>query len=159
MFFAPTFISWIIIFLSPFIAMMFYPVISGEKTILQGFGKGFSYGRKDWGLTLVTVLMIGGLAYVFTWIYHNPFLSDFDIKSFVLDEIVRWHTVTVFDNFLTIKNFISSLFLLLIIQLLLPMLLIAFSFQYWSIEDKEESISLRKRFEKFATHNKMFEQP
>ena len=103
--------------------------------------------------------MIGGLAYVFTWIYHNPFLEEFDIKSFVLDEIIRWHTVTVFDNFLTIKNFISSLFLLLIIQLLIPLLTIAFSFQYWSVEDKEESISLRKRFEKFAKSNKMFEQP
>jgi uncharacterized membrane protein SpoIIM required for sporulation len=159
MFFTPAFISWLLIFVSPFIALIFYPVVSGEKTFFKGIGKGFKYGRKDWGLTLVSVLMIGGLAYVFTWIYHNPFLPDFDIKSFVLDEIVRWHTVTVFENFLTIKNFISSLFLLLIIQLLIPMLFIAFSFQYWSIEDKEESISLKKRFDKFATHNKMFEQP
>jgi uncharacterized membrane protein SpoIIM required for sporulation len=159
MFFAPAFLSWLLIFVSPFIAMIFYPVISGEKTFFKGIGKGFKYGRKDWGQTLVSVIMIGGLAYVFTWIYHNPFLPDFDLKSFVLDEIVRWHTVTVFDNFLTIKNFISSLFLLLIIQLLIPMLFIALSFQYWSIEDKEESISLRKRFDKFATHNKMFEKP
>lgn len=158
LFFSPAPVSWLLIFVSPFIALVFYPVISGEKTFLKGIGKGVVYGKKDWGLTLISVLMIGGLAYIFTWIYHNPFLPDFDIKSFVLDEIVRWHTVTVFDNFLTIKNFISSLFLLLIIQLIVPMLFIAFSFQYWSIEDKEESISLRKRFDKFATHNKMFEQ-
>lgn len=157
-FFSPAFVTLLLIFLSPFIAMIFYPVISGEETFLAGIKKGFKYGLKDWGLTLVSILMIGGLAYVFTWIYHNPFLVDFDIKTFVLDEIIRWHTVTVFDNFLTIKNFISSLFILLIIQLLIPMVIIAFSFQYWSIKDKEESISLRARFKKFATHNKMFEQ-
>ena len=158
-FFAPLFVSWLLIFVSPFVAMVFYPVISGEKTIMKGISTGFLYGRKDWGLTLITVITMGGLAYVFTWIYHNPFIQELDLKSFVLDEIIRWHTVTVFDNFLTIKNFISSLLLLFIIQLLLPLLIIAFSFQFWSIEDKEESISLRKRFEKFATINTMFEKP
>ncbi|MEN8929136.1 MAG: stage II sporulation protein M [Flavobacteriales bacterium] len=158
-FFTPAFISWLVIFLSPFIVLTFYPVISGEKTFLDGIKIGFAYGRKDWGLTLTSVLMIVGLAYLFTWIYHNPFIPDFDIKSFVLDEIVRWHTVTVFDSFMTIKNFISSLFVLLIFQLLIPLLIIAFTFQYWSVEDKQESISLRKRFEKFGRNNKMFEQP
>ena len=157
--FAPAFVSWLMIFVSPFIVLIFYPAISGEKTFWKGIGKGMLYGRKDWGLTLITVLVMGGLAYIFTWIYHNPFLVEFDLKSFVLDELIKWHTITVFDNFLTIKNFISSLFILFIFQLLIPLLVIAFSFQYWSIEDKEESISLRKRFQKFATSNKMFEQP
>lgn len=158
--FAPVFFSWMLFFVSPFIVMVLYPVISGEESFIKGIGKGFLYGRKDWGLTLITVFMTVGLAYMFTWVYHNPivFLKGWDIKSFVLDEIIRWHTVTVFDNFLTIKNFISSLFILVIIQLLIPILIIAFTFQYWSVEDKEESISLRKRFKKFATSNKMFEQ-
>ena len=76
----------------------------------------------------------------------------------MLDEIIDWHTLTVFDNFMTIRNFISSLFVMMLIQLLIPLLVIAFSFQFLSTQDKEEAIGLKKRMKKFGKGSKIYEK-
>ena len=36
LFFLPSYLSWVLIFISPFLALLFYPVISGEKTFFNG---------------------------------------------------------------------------------------------------------------------------
>lgn len=157
-FYVPIIIPILAIFFTPFITLIFYPSIAGEISFFKGVSKGLSYGGKDWGLSFITFLLMTLLAYFFTWAYHNPLLPELDLKSFVVDKIVEWHTITVFDHFLTIKNFISALFILVIIQFLLPLLFSAFSFQYLNVEDKESAIGLRKRFTSFATGSKHYEK-
>lgn len=153
----PGWIVLIFFFIAPFVFMTFFPAISGEYKFFAGIGKGIKYAAKDWGLIFISILMMFALTYIFTWIYHNPFLQGLDIKTAVVDEIVKWHTITVFDNFITIKNFISSLFVLIIIQYLLPLLISSFCFQFFSVKDKEEAIGLNARFEEFAKKNKHYE--
>ena len=101
--------------------------------------------------------MMALLAYIFSWSYHNPWINELDIKTAMIDVIVDWHTITVFDNYLTIKNFISSVLIILVVQFLLPLLIAAFGFQFMSIHDKEEALGLKKRFEAFGTRNNLFE--
>ena len=145
------------IFVTPFIVLVFYPAISPDFSFSKGISKGMSYGGKEWGTTFITFLLMTLLAYIFSWSYHNPIFEGLDLKSAMIDEIVDWHTITVFDNYVTIKNFISSAFIVLIIQFLIPLLIIAFGFQFMSVHDKEEALGLRKRFESFGKRNKVFE--
>ncbi|MGB1039519.1 MAG: stage II sporulation protein M [Flavobacteriales bacterium] len=157
MFYVPTGFVWLAVFLCPFVVLVFYPAISNEYSFGKGIGKGMGYGSKDWGLTFITFLIMTGLAYLFSWSYHNPMIPGLDLKTAIIDEIVNWHTITVFDNFLTIKNFISAFCILLLIQFLLPLLIAAFSFQFLSIKDKQEAIGLNERIKSFGTRSKVYE--
>ena len=80
-----------------------------------------------------------------------------DIKTLVIDKIIDWHTVTVFDEFLTIKNFISAFLILVLVHLLLPLIIAAVSLQYMSIHDKQNAIGLKLRLKQFGKKNKHFE--
>ena len=103
-FYSPFWIPLLAIFVSPFIVLIFYPAISGEMYFFKGLSRGLSYGGKDWGNTFLAFLMMLALCYFFTWAYHNPIAQDFDFKSAVLDLIVEWHTITVFDNYFNFFN-------------------------------------------------------
>lgn len=155
--FLPTWALLLLIFVAPFIVLVFYPAISKEFSFGKGISKGMSYGGKEWGMTFIAFLMMTLLAYIFSWSYHNPIFEGLDLKSAMIDEIVDWHTMTVFDNYVLIKNYISSVFILLLVHFLLPLLIAAFGFQFMSIHDKEEALGLRKRFEDFGKRNKVFE--
>ncbi len=157
-FFTPFYVSLLFILLMPFVLNVFYPVISSENSFADGINKGLSYGSKSWGNSLLVFILMLAMVYFFSWLYHNPIFEDFDIKSLMLDEIIDWHTLTVFDNFMTIRNFISSLFVMMLIQLLIPLLVIAFSFQFLSTQDKEEAIGLKKRMKKFGKGSKIYEK-
>ncbi len=153
----PTWVLLLSVFIAPFVVLIFYPAISGEFKFGKGISKGLSYGGKEWGMTFISFLMMALLAYIFSWSYHNPWINELDIKTAMIDVIVDWHTITVFDNYLTIKNFISSVLIILVVQFLLPLLIAAFGFQFMSIHDKEEALGLKKRFEAFGTRNNLFE--
>jgi len=142
---------------SPFFVLLIYPLVSGETSIQKSLSKGISYGSKDFWGTLVSFLLISVLAYVFSWLYYNPFLPGVDLKSLVIDEIIDWHTITVFEEFLLIKNFISAFLILIITHLLLPLVVAAVSFQYLSIHDKQNALGLKQRLKKFGKGNKHFE--
>ncbi len=157
-FYTPFYVTLLFILVMPFVMNTFYPAISSEYSFFDGISKGLSYGSKAWGSSFLVFILTAALAYFFSWLYHNPIFQDFDIKSMMLDEIIDWHTLTVFDNFMTIRNFISSLFVLLLIQLLIPLLTIAFSFQFLSTQDKEEAIGLKKRMKTFGTGSKIYEK-
>lgn len=147
----------LLLFASPFLVLVLYPAISGEMPFGKGWALGAKYGAKDWGMTIGSFLLIVLLAYVFSWTYFNPFLPGMDIKTMVIDELIDWHTLTVFDNFLTIKNFISAFFILLLFHLLLPLVVAAVSFQYMSIHDRQNALGLKERLKKFGKGNKLFE--
>lgn len=148
---------WVLVFGSPFVVLLFYPSISGEMSFSKGVSLGFKYGSKDWGQTLGSFLLMMGLAYIFSWTYYNPFLPGMDIKTLVIDEIIDWHTITVFDEFLMIKNFISAFFILVLVHLLLPLIIAAVSLQYMSIHDKQNAFGLKSRLKHFGKKNKHFE--
>jgi uncharacterized membrane protein SpoIIM required for sporulation len=142
---------------SPFFVLVVYPVVSGETSFQKSLSRGISYGSKDFWGTLVSFLLISVLAYVFSWMYYNSFLPGLDLKSLVIDEIIDWHTITVFEEFLLIKNFISAFLILIIAHLLLPLIVAAVSFQYLSIHDKQNALGLKQRLKKFGKGNKHFE--
>ncbi len=157
LYFVPSSFFWVIIFCSPFLVLLFYPSISGEMSFLQGISTGLKYGRKDWGQTLGSFLLICGLTYIFSWVYYNPFLPGVDIKTLVIDKIIDWHTITVFEDFLAIKNFISAFLILVLVQVLLPLIVAAISFQYMSIHDRQNALGLKSRLKDFGKGNKHFE--
>ena len=157
LYFVPIGFIWILVFASPFLVLLFYPSIAGEVSFKNGLSQGLKYGSKEWGQTLVSFLMITGLVYIFSWSYFNPFIPGLDLKTMVIDEIIDWHTLTVFEDFLSIKNFISAFFILLIIHFLLPLIIAAVSFQYMSIHDKQNALGLKSRLKNFGKGNKHFE--
>ncbi|MEN8786964.1 MAG: hypothetical protein ABF270_04015, partial [Flavobacteriales bacterium] len=95
--------------------------------------------------------------YIFSWTYYNPFVPGMDIKTLVIDEIIDWHTLTVFEDFLSIKNFISAFLVLVLVHVLLPLIIAAISFQYMSIHDKQNALGLKSRLKNFGKGNKHFE--
>ena len=141
----------------PFIILAIFPSSVEKGMFFKGIGKGINYGAKNWGSTIVIILMMSVLGWIFSWAYHNPILPGFDLKAFIFDKLVEWHTITVFDNFMVIKNVVSSILALLIIHLIVPFIFIACGFQFFSIKEKEEAISLRKRLEGFGKTNKIYE--
>lgn len=157
MFIIPPGVYLFVLIASPFFVLLFYPVVSGESSFQSALVRGVRYGSNDFGGTLVTFALISVLTYVFSWSYYNPFVPGLDLKTLLIDELIDWHTLTVFDDFLTIKNFISAFFILLITQLLLPLIVAAVSFQYVSIYDKQNAFGLKERLKSFGTGNKHFE--
>ena len=156
-YFVPGSFVWVLIFGSPFVVLLFYPSIAGDMSFATGVSLGFKYGSKDWGQTVVSFLLITGLAYIFSWTYYNPFVPGMDIKTLVIDEIIDWHTLTVFEDFLSIKNFISAFLVLVLVHVLLPLIIAAISFQYMSIHDKQNALGLKSRLKNFGKGNKHFE--
>jgi len=151
------FLLWILII--PFFVLLIFPATTEKKMFFSGIRKGITYGTKSWASTFGIILMMSVMAWVFSWAYHNPIpmLAGFDLKAFVLDSLVEWHTITVFDNFMAIKNVITSTLILLVIHLLIPFIFIALGFQYFSMKEKEEGITLRKRLNNFGKTNRMYE--
>lgn len=152
-------ILFLLLFISPFFVLIFYPAITGKFG--KGLSKGIRYGSKSWGITFVTFLMIGILSYLFSFILYNPipFFKGMDINSFIFQEIVKWHTNSVFDNFIQIQNTITSIIFTSFIHLILPLLFSSFAFQFLSMKEQEEAIELNERLENFGKTSKIYETP
>jgi uncharacterized membrane protein SpoIIM required for sporulation len=146
--FVHTGVLLLILFLSPFFVLSFYPAITGK--FLVGLSKGINYGGKSWGITFVTFLMIGAISFLF---YFGALVP----VRFFLDEIINWHTTTTFDNFVTIQNIATSFMYISLIHLILPLLFSSFAFQFFSMREQEEAIELNERLDNFGKTSKIYE--
>lgn len=146
--YTPTEVLWLLIFIAPFFLLVFYP--ASVSNFGTGLSKGMNYSAKSWGIVFVSLLMMGGLSTLFYLALLSP-------VNFFLDDIVKWHTNTVFDNFIIIQNVVKAFFEILILHLVLPLLFASFGFQYFSMKEKEEAIELNTRLKRFGTTNKMYE--
>jgi uncharacterized membrane protein SpoIIM required for sporulation len=138
----------LILFLTPFFVLGFYPAITGNFG--SGLSKGMGYGGKSWGITFVTFLMIGVLCFLF-------YLGALTPLRFFFDEIINWHTTTAFENFITIQNISTAFMYIALIHIILPLLFIAFSFQFFSMKEQEEAIELNERLDNFGKTSKVYE--
>lgn len=152
-----TFQLLLLIILVPLLAFVFVPFIvplfAGVNLISfgKGLNKGVKYGTKKWGQTFVIFLMIGGLCTLFYFFLLVP-------VWFFLDEIVNWHTVTVFENYILVQNIIKAFILTSFVHLLLPLFFASFGLQFFSMKDEEEAIELNNRLADFGKSSKIYEE-
>lgn len=136
--------------LSPFLIMWALPTaITSEP-----FGKGLSYGiTKSWkslgqGIGLFFAVA-GTLMFVFSFV-SMPL-------DMIKDMPVNWFVLPLADNPQYVLALIDTSINLMISHLMFPLFVIAFSFLYFSIIEKEEARGMFKRLESFGTKSKVYE--
>lgn len=135
---------------SPFLIMWALPTaISSEP-----FGKGIKYGlTKSWksfgnGIGLFFAVA-GTLIFIYTFIgIPLDMLKDMPLNWFVLPLAENpQYTLAIIDASIN----------LVISHLLFPIFVIAFSFLYFSIQEKEEARGMFERLKTFGTKSKVYE--
>ena len=125
-------LGFIFIF-APFLALAPYPAyfsgVGNWKSIKIAFGMGF----RNWGSIIVTLLLAGISIYVITIIFAIP-----SIFATMLS-----------PGEITFLTFISSFLIFLGEILTYPVMFVFIAFQYFSIVEKEQGISLQSKVSEF----------
>ncbi|MCB9196851.1 MAG: stage II sporulation protein M [Flavobacteriales bacterium] len=136
--------------ISPFLIMWALPTaLTRDK-----FGKGLTYGlTKSWksfgqGIGLFFALA-GTLAFIFTFI-GVPFDQ-------IKDMPINWFVAPLADNPQYVFTMIDAGINLIISHLIFPIFMIAFSFLYFSIIEKEEATGMFERLKEFGKKSKVYE--
>ncbi len=136
--------------ISPFLIMWALPTaISSDK-----FGKGLKYGiTKSWksfgqGIGLFFAIA-GTLLFIFTFV-GVPL-------DYLKDMPVQWFVLPTAENPQYILALIDAGITLILGHLMFPLFVIAFSFLYFSIIEKEEARGMFERLKLFGTKSKVYE--
>jgi hypothetical protein len=123
----------LLIIIGPVLSIAPYPVIFENTSAWQGIKKGFKVGFKHWGSTFLTVLLGVLLMVVIYYILSLPYfvyvMLNMGESGFV--------------------GYALSVFSSLVLFVLYPLFFIFLSFQYTSIVEKEEGISLQDKIQEF----------
>ena len=126
------FIGAIIAF-APSFTILYFPALFSGKGILQSIKMSFVLGFKNWGSLFVAILLYGILMIIVYVIFSAPF-----------------QVITVFSGGnLSIISFIFATFSTIGNILTYPIMVLIFAFQYFSIVEKEEGISLKSQLDEF----------
>ncbi|MDR0683421.1 MAG: hypothetical protein LBG15_16515 [Dysgonamonadaceae bacterium] len=123
----------LLIIVSPMLLLTPYPVVFENASAWQGLKKGFKVGFKHWGSTFLTVflgtLLIVVIYYILSMPYFVYIIFNMGESGFV--------------------GYILSVFSSLVLFILYPVFFVFMSFQYTSIVEKEEGISLQDKIREF----------
>jgi hypothetical protein len=119
--------------LSPSFIMLYFPAYFSGKGILQSIKISFFLGFKNWGSLFVAILLAGIILAVISIVFGMPFqiISIFSIGKI---SIISY----IFATLSAIGSIITY-----------PIMVVIFAFQYFSIVEKEEGISLQAQIEDF----------
>lgn len=148
--FLPWFFLILAVFLTPFIFNLAFPGIIEGKKFFQGLGRGFTVSGQGYmlGVGIFCVFLLpAALALLFPELLLDLFKT----------EVLDWFIVTTVDRYDIVHNIVDGSYYLIMIHLIIPLFLLAFSFLYFSIVEKEEAYGLFQRLEKFGTRSNVYE--
>lgn len=123
----------VIAVIPPFYLIRFPAIFQGEST-LASIGKGYKLGFKNWGTTFLMVLILGIVGYVISLILSIP------------NSI--W-TITHIGSSPGGVSYILSALSSLGTAFVTPLVFVFMAFQYFSVAEKAEGISLQAKIKEF----------
>ena len=133
----------LIVFIIPLIILVYYPVYFEDLSIGNCISKGIHFGWKGWGTNFLLVLLVGIIALIIQYIFLIPFYFA-TIMGFAIGS-------GGFSVFGTVINFIGSFILFLGSFFVSPIIFVMFAFQYSSLREEEEGISLQAKIDNFES--------
>jgi hypothetical protein len=121
------------IFIIPPIALITYPVFFENASAWCGIKRGLKLGLKYWGSTFLTVFLGGLLTMVITYILAMPYFM-----------YIVFNMGT--GGFL---GYVLAMLTSFVGLIVMPLFILFMSFQYTSIVEKEEGVSLQDKIEIF----------
>jgi len=123
----------VFIALGPSLIMLYFPAYFSKKSIVESIKVSFALGFKNWGSLFVAIIVsiIG-------------FVIVFIVFSLPLQLVTLFSTgqVNIFTYIFSLWSTIGTL-------LACPIMILTFVFQYFSIVEKEEGISLQSKVDAF----------
>ena len=118
----------------PPLALAYFPAFFQEAGAGESLKKGISLGFKNWGTTLATILIAGIMTIVFYVVFAVPYYVWIAFEGLSGSGIITY--------LLTLLTSMSTLFVT-------PLTFVFLAFQYFSIVEKEEGISLQSKVDEF----------
>jgi len=127
------FLFGIIIALAPSLSISYYPAYFSGKTSIESIIIAFKLGFKNWGSLFVALLLAGIVILVVSIVFSLPY-----------------EVVTLFSQGrLSILSYILSTLSAIGTLLTTPIIIVIFAFQYFSIVEREEGVSLQSQINEF----------
>ena len=126
----------VIFALLPPLSLMIYPIIFEKASPWQGVMKGFRLGFKNWGAVFLTVFLASLLSGMITNVISMPYIIN------MMFNMTEGGEGGIMDYFL-------AAFIPISYVIIYPVTTIFIGFQYTSIVEKEEGISLQNKIDDF----------
>ena len=123
----------VFIALTPSFTILYFPAYFSGKTNMESIKIAFSLGFKNWGSLFVAILLTGIVFYIFYMLFSVPL---------IIVSIFSMGHVTFISYILAILSATGMVGAY-------PIMFIIFAFQYFSIVEKEEGVSLQSRMDEF----------
>ena len=129
---------FIIFFLGVFIAfapslvMLYFPSYFSEKTIGESIRTSFTLGVKNWGSLFVAIILTGIIFTIVYMVFSVPYA-----------------VVSMFSPRVNTITYILATLSTMGILLTYPIMFLIFAFQYFSIVEREEGVSLQSQMSEF----------
>jgi hypothetical protein len=117
----------------PSLALIMYPAYFSEASNLESIKIAFRMGFRNWGNVIVTLLLAGIAIYIVTAILSVP---NIIVMLFTMGEV---NILTFIFGFLSILGNVLTY----------PIMFIFIAFQYFSIVESEQGISLQSKVDEF----------
>jgi len=122
----------LLIAFAPSFIMLFFPAYFSGKTVLESIKTSFVLGFKNWGSLFIAIILTVIFVIIVSIIFSLPIL-----------------VMTILTTRVTIISYILAIFSTTGTLLVTPVTIIIFAFQYFSIVEKEEGISLQSQIDEF----------
>ena len=122
--------------LAPSFIMLYFPAYFSGKRIWESIKVSFSLGFKHWGSLFVAIL----LAIILIIIVYMVFSLPFQIASMFF--MLKGSGANIFLYIFATLSAIGTL-------LSYPVMIVLFAFQYFSIVEQEEGVSLKSKMDEF----------
>jgi len=119
--------------LAPSLSIIYFPACFSKKTIVESIKIAFKLGFKNWGSLFVAILLAGITVIIISIIFSLPY------------EVV----LLFLRGQLSIISYIFAVFSAIGTLLISPIMTVIFAFQYFSIVEREEGISLQSQIDAF----------
>ena len=116
----------------PALALIYYPALFQGASVWKSVKKGFRFGFKSWGTTFLTILIIGVATVVISYLFQLPYII--------------W---TIFASHSGIVSYLLATLSTCGFVFVTPLTFVFLAFQYFSVVEKEEGISLQAKIEEF----------
>jgi len=122
-----------LIALAPSLSMQYFPAYFSGKTSVESIITGLVLGFKNWGSLFVALLLTG-----IVW-----------IVIYLVFFWLRKEAISLLHVQLSIISYIYSTLSAIVTLLTTPIVVVIFAFQYFSIVEIEEGVSLQSRMDEF----------
>jgi len=123
----------LILVFAPFLSIVYFPAYFSGKTSAESISSAFKLGFKNWGSLFVAIILSVILLIIISIFFSLPF-------EIVM--IISQGQVSILFYIFAILSAIGTL-------LLYPIVTVIFAFQYFSIVEKDEGVSLQSRVDEF----------